>query len=315
MTRNLMIVMFTAGTLIGISGCAGPAATTSPTQELSFLEPYILIGESGKSVERTTSDITGRLFMHNFDILGRYAPAGDPNRFVIVVTNRDLLDAVQAGKPTAAFAAAVRIAITGNGKLTYVSFQNPDYWANAYLQEDYISASEQIARFKQDLIVTMPGMRGRFNHPYGGNQDRPLTAEALHTYRFQRQAESLDDLVTLANFSTFESAVATIERRLADSRELTKVFEKTVNEKKARLYGLALKGNSLEEQIITLLDTGQMKHTASLPYEILVLEGQVVMLPVDFRLSLSFPAMDRKTYQRLETLEVDITQLLKTLVE
>ncbi len=312
--HTLLILSLAAVPFLSTSCGAGRTAAPRP-QDSNYPEPYILIGESGRNVKRTASDIIGRLFMRNFEVLGKYAPAGDPGRFVIVVTNRDLLSAVQGSKPAAAFAAAVRIAITREGEMTYVSCQNPDYWANACFQEDYLSAAEQIARFKQDLLAAMPRMRGRFNRPFGNRGGRPLTHEALRNYRFQRRAESLDDLVTLATFNSFEEAVAAIEKRLAASRLITKVFEMTVPERQVMLFGLALGGDSGEKRIVTLLEGDKMKRTAGLPYEILVSENRVVMLPVRFRLPLSFPDMDRKTYSRLKVLEGDISSLMRTLVE
>ena len=313
--RHTPLILSLAAMLLMSASCGAGRTSGTLLPDSNHLEPYILIGESGRSIERTASDVIGRLFMRNFEILGKYAPANDPGRFVIVVTNRDLLKAVQGSKPAAAFTAAVRIAITGDGEMTYVSCQNPDYWANALLQEDYLSAADQIARFKQELLGAMPRLRGRFNRPFGGSRNRPLTPEGLRTYRFRRRAESFDDRVTLASFNSFEEAVAAIEKRLADSRELTKVFEKTVPGRQVKLYGLALGGDAGEKRILALLDTGKIKCTASLPYEMLVLENRVVMLPVRFRLPLSFPDMDRKTYRRLNALEGDITRLMRALVE
>ncbi len=313
--RYTLLILSLAAMPFICTSCGARGIAAPRPQDSNYLEPYFLIGESGRSVKRTASDIIGRLFMRNFEVLGKYAPADDPSRFVIVVTNRDLLNAVQGSKPAAAFAAAVRIAITREREMTYVSCQDLDYWASAYLREDYLSAAEQITRFKQDLLAAMPRMRGRFDRPFGGSRGRPLTPEALRNYRFQRRAESLDDLVTLATFDSFKEAVAAIEKRLAVSREITKVFEKAVPGRQAKLYGLALGGDSGEKQIVTLLDVEKTKRTASLPYEMLVLENRVVMLPVRFRLPLSFPDMDRKTYQRLEALDKDITRLMRSLVE
>ena len=315
MRNNLLILSLAAVALIGVSGCAGPMAVTPPPRDSSFLEPYVLIGESGRSVKRTVSDIIGRLFMGNFEILGRYSPAGDPDRFVIVVTNRDLLEAVQVSKPTAAFAAAIRIAVTREGELTYVACQNPDYWANAYFQEDYLSVSEQIARFKQELLKTMPRMRGRFNRPFGASSERPLSAEDIRVYRFHRRAETFDDRIILATFNSFEEAEATLEMNLATTQGITKVFEMKDPQSQWKLYGLALEGAGGEARIFSMLDQKKIKRTASLPYELLVLENQIVILPVRYRLPLSFPDMDRKTFRQLKVLDEKIMRSMSSLVE
>ncbi len=310
----LMLSLVFVATLC-ISGCAGPVTTAPPTEEVVGLEPYILVGESGRSGDRTASDIIGQLFMRNYQILGRYNPAGDPNRFVIVVANRYLLPAVPEDQPTAAFAVATRIAVTQENNLTWVSFQNPEYWANAFYQDDYPVVSDGVLAFKQDLMEIMPQMRGLLNRPFGGSSSQPLTPEALRTYRYTRQSESLDDLVVLAEFNSFNEALATVESRLADSQELSKVFELTIPGLNARLFGIALGGEPGEDALIALLAEGGLERSAGLPYELLVLENKVVMLPVRYRLPLSFPAMDRDAYSQVEILEQDITALLKTLVD
>ena len=310
----LMLSLVSVGAMC-MSGCAGPVTTAPPAEEVVGLEPYILVGESGRSGERTASDIIGQLFMRNHQILGRYNPAGDPNRFVIVVANRYLLPTVAEYQPTVAFAVATRIAVTQEDDLTWVSYQNPEYWANALYQEDYPAVSAGILAFKQDLMEIMPRMRGLLNRPFGGSSGQPLTPEALRTYRYNRQSESLDDLVVLAEFNSFDEALATVDNRLADSQELSKVFELTVPGLDARLYGIALGGETGDQEIIALLEEGGLERSASLPYELLVLENKVVMLPVRYRLPLSFPAMDRDVYNQVEILEQNITALLKTLVE
>ena len=87
-------------------------------QDMGPLQPYFLIGESGKSVERTAKELIGRLFMRNIEILGKYHPAGDPHRYVIVVTGPNLLAVAGRGKETGGYLAAMRIAITEVGELT-----------------------------------------------------------------------------------------------------------------------------------------------------------------------------------------------------
>lgn len=279
------------------------------------LEPYILIGESGKSIERTSKDIIGRLFMRNFEILGKYSPADDPDRYVIVVTNRDLLKVVDSDDNSALLVAAMRIAITRAGELTYVSCQNPEYWANAYLRHSYPSAAQHIIKFKRDVLKAMPPMRGRFNRPYGGSSTRPLSPAALREYRYRRRTASLDDIVTLATFSSFEAAITAIERGLDASEHVSKVFEKRISGRPMKLYGLALGSVSGERRIFALLDNSDMKRTAGLPYEIIVSGNQVLMLPVRYRLPLSFPDLDRKTYRQLKILDEEINQLLSSLFE
>lgn len=279
----------------------------------SFVEPYILIGETGKSVSDTEGDLVEAFFMNNIEILGRYSPADDPHRFVIAVTNRDLMKAVKRGKPSAAHAAVMRVAITEEGEMTYVTCQNPEYWGNAYFQDDYPKVAKNIDAFKEKLMRAMPKMRGRFNRQFGSN--RKFTAEDMRRYRYMFGMPYFEDSVKLGAFGSYEEAVETIERNLQTSSVCKKVFEKEIPDSRIKLYGIGLTSERGEAYFLPIIDVAKMKHTAAFPYDMLVIDNEVYMLHGRFRIAASFPDLTMMTFGRIMSTPGDIEELLGSLTE
>ncbi len=275
----------------------------------SFIQPYILIGETGKNISDTEGDLVESFFMNNIEILGRYRPAGDPHRFVIVVTNQDLIQAVKRGKPSAGYAAAMRVAITKEGEMTYVSCQNPEYWGNAYFQDDYPKVSKNIAAFKRKLMRALPKMRGRFNRQFGSS--RNFTAKDMRHYRYMFGMPYFEDSVKLGTFSSYEEAVETIERNLEISTTCEKVFGKEIPDKRVKLYGVGLGGDSGEGYFLPTIDVAKMKHTAALPYDLLVIDNEVYMLHGRFRIASSFPDLTMMTFGKIMSTPGDISEMME----
>lgn len=278
------------------------------------LKPFILIGESGKSVQKTVDAITGSIFMEDeIEILGKYNPLDDPDRFIIAVTNQDLIKAVKIGDPTTGFAAVMRLAITKQGEMTYVSCQNPVYWGNVFFQGDYPEVEEYFVAFQKKLMKSMPRIRGRFNRSFGSTVG--ITTEKLQHYRYGFRMPYFEEMINLGTFSNFSEAKKVIEKNLASSDVLVKVFEKEVPGKNVKLYGIGLRGPRGESSFFPTIDTGDWKHTASLPLEILVVDKKVLMLDGKFRIPVSFPDMPKRTFKKIRSTPDDIKALFETLVK
>ncbi|MFC1484254.1 hypothetical protein ACFL5M_03615 [Candidatus Neomarinimicrobiota bacterium] len=304
--------------LLGLILCStlssGDLPGGAPRPNTPFIEPYILLGESGKSVDITAKKIIGRFFMQNIEVLGKYSPANDPDRYVLVVTHPELQKAVRSDHPASAFTAVIRIGITTEGQMTYVSCQNPEYWANAFLQETYVEYADNFICMKGYLLDAMPKMRGRFRRTFGGNQVDGLTLEEVRQYQYNRRAESLENVITLIRFDSYQQAVANLDQRMETSISIEKVFELEFPEQEFKLIGIALKNPPLERRILEQLDSDKLKRTASLPLEILVEGKRVLMLSPRYRLPLSFPDLDRKSFRQLKKLQQELMQTLSTLV-
>ena len=64
-----------------------------------------------------------------------------------------------------------------------------------------------------------------------------------------------------------------------------------------------------------IIDIGTPKHTAFLPYEVLVVGKKVHMLHGRYRIALSFPDLTMGTFSKIMSTPGDIEELLEQLVK
>ncbi|NOZ08187.1 MAG: hypothetical protein GXO91_04840 [FCB group bacterium] len=286
---------------------------TSPNFAGDLLRPYILIGESGESVEKTTDELIRAMFMNNFELLGRYAPAGDSQRYVMVVSNELLKAAINIGPSKAALLGGIRIGITAKGKMTYISCQDPEYWANAYFQEDYPKVHLFIEKFKEDLLKAMPKFRMRSGIGFGSQTG--LSVQDLREYHFDRKgAPQLNAEILLHDYPDYTTAITTIGAKLEASSAVRQVFKFELPDKEVALFGVALTATPGEQKLVKLLDQAPRKNTAFLPLEILIVGHKVYLLDPLYRLPLSFPDMDKRSYKKLRKLVPELTDQLDSLL-
>lgn len=81
------------------------------------------------------------------------------------------------------------------------------------------------------------------------------------------------------------------------------------------LYGFALSGETGEGNFMPKIDLASPKHTAFLPYELLVDDNEAHMLHGRFRIALSFPDLTMGTFTKIMSMPGDIEDLLKQLAE
>lgn len=273
------------------------------------LQPYLEYAYQGTDIEAASEDIAGRIEAAGLRFLGRYAPADDPGRMIIVVTGDDLISAVAASAPTTGFALAMRVAITRQDGQLVLSSQNPPYWGNAYFQDGYPAVAGRIEAF----AATLAGALGGSGMGFGSAED--LSDKDLRRYHYMFGMPYFKDMVKLAKFPSFDEAVAAIEANLAASQVASKVFQVQVPDKTVRLYGIALGGERGESRFVPIIDFGERKHTAFLPYGLLVMDGEVVMLHGRFRIALSFPDLTMGTFSKIMATPGDIKKLMRTLTK
>jgi hypothetical protein len=108
--------------------------------------------------------------------------------------------------------------------------------------------------------------------------------------------EYFDEPSVLAEYGSFEEAVAAVESGLAAGQGgAAKVYRIDVPEKKEAVFGVALKGAGETDKyrddkfIMSEIDFKELRSTAHLPYEILVSGNKVYALYARFRIATSFP--------------------------
>ncbi len=149
----------------------------------------------------------------------------------------------------------------------------------------------------------MPRLRGRFNRSYGGHYTKPLTAGDLRTYRYKRRSEGLDDLAPLATFGSFGEAVAAVEEKLGATPGYDLVFKIQVPGREQMLFGVAISAEPGDADLLALPVPDDPDLTASLPLELLLADNTVYMLPIQYRVPLAAPGIEKRTFRRLKSLQ------------
>jgi hypothetical protein len=200
-------------------------------------------------------------------------------------------------------------------------------------------------RMKNDLENVAKALEktlGRIED-FGG---KGMSAKKLRTYHYLFGMEYFDEPSVLAEFDSYEAAIAAVEAGLEAKHEgVSKVFRIDVPNKKETVFGVAMAGKSgttkvtkeslpgQDEQFGTLMtgapeadayimrviDLGELKSTAHLPYEILVVDKKVLAQYARFRIAISFPSlkmMGNNSFMNImEAPEAIKNVLIKTVTE
>lgn len=289
-------------------------AAFSSISHSQTLKPYILGSVSELSVSETAGQVSENLKSNGFKILGEYMPAGDKNRWLIVFSSEELLQAAGRVGELSGFAAALRIGITEESGKVKITYTNPEYWLNAYFRDDYSKVESILRPVSSRLDAVMKASGSWFATPFGSNEG--FTGEELHSYRYMVGMQRFHNTVVLAEFNSYEDAIDKIESSLIKGvADVEKVYSLEIPGSKLKLYGFALGGDSGESKFLPVIDISAPKHTAFLPYEFLVLDNEVHMLHGRFRIAVSFPDLTMGTFTRIMSTPGDIKDLLESVVE
>ena len=249
-----------------------------------FLRPFIATSQTGKDFEQVVSATRERLTAANFDLAGEYRPYDGA---AIIVVSNDRLREAAIKSERGAYGAAIRVAVSRVGDEIQVSYNNPVYWANAYRMADDLQA------VGHDLAAALG------NGQAFGSGDRQLSADDLREYHYTFMMEYFDDPSYLNTFSSHAEAVSAVEAGLAAGAGGTgKVYRidlgKDPEGRQMTLFGVSLAGGeqqdcSGDEYIMSRIDRSSPRHTAHLPYEMLVYGNRVEALYARFRIAISWP--------------------------
>jgi hypothetical protein len=269
MSRRFSRVVFLGWALalfwLGSGGLAGAA---------DKLAPFVLASEESGDLKQVVQSTKDALKGQGFDIAGEYSPY--PGTQVIVVTNA-LLKKLAAEERGGAYLAGLRVSVTKAGDKVQVAYVNPEYFKYAYRVTKDVSPLT--AKLKSAL-----GAQTEF-----GSKGMP--ANKLKKYQYTFGMEYFDDEMPLKTYSSHKEAVDAIEKNLAGKAGGTsKVYRIDADGGTISVFGVALTdGSSGDKAIMEVVDFEQYKHSAHLPYELVVFDGKVEALHPRFRIAIDFP--------------------------
>lgn len=278
------------------------------------LKPYVLAYETTESVSSAKEKLFPALEKNNIHILGQYQPANDKNRWIVVFSSDELENAVKKTGGLTGFAAALRIGITNENGKTLVTYTNPLYWGNAYFRSDFDKVSSDYAALNTKLQNAMKASGNFSGTPFGSKDG--LSISELRKYHYMFGMPYFDDAIDLKKFDSYQAALAKVEASIKKGvPNVSMVYKVTIPGKELTLYGFALSGEDGESHFLPVIDIGKPKHTAFLPYEVLVTGNRVMMLHGRYRIALSFPDLTMGTFTKIMSTPGNIEDLLEQLVK
>ncbi|MDP3444930.1 MAG: hypothetical protein Q8T08_18885, partial [Ignavibacteria bacterium] len=188
------------------------------------------------------------------------------------------------------------------------------YWGNAYFRSDYSKVESEYKTLTTHLEAAMKAS-GTFKGTLFGSKNG-LSIKDLQKYHYMMGMPYFDDVVELGSFNSYTAAVAKVDAAVAKGVPNVKMLYKiSIPGKELTLYGFALSGENGESKFLPIVDIGDPKHTAFLPYEVLVNGNEVMMLHGRFRIALSFPDLTMGTFSKIMSTPGDIEDLLEQVVK
>ena len=275
------------------------------------LKPYTIGAISQSTVQEVVQQVNNALIEADFEVLGSYMPINDKDRVIIAFTSSDIKSAVSKVGDLSGFALAWRVAITAEEDGVIVSYNTPQYWGNAYFTKKFDKVKDLYKNYDSDITSALAKIGSGGGEQFGSKKG--LEEGRLQRYRYKVLMPQFEDTQELAKFDTYEDAVRTIDQKLENGvSDLTEVYAVALPDKKLKLYGIGLSGENGEGKFMPKIDISDPKHTAFLPYEILVVDNKVHMLHGRFRIALSFPDLSMGTFMKIVSTPGDIKDLMET---
>lgn len=239
-----------------------------------LLRPYVLSSNTRGDFVKTVIEVKEALIAGGFEFLGEYTPYADAH---LIVVTHDHLKRHLAKDRNLAFALAQRISITRVNGQIQVAYANPDYFQHAY----------RLGTSMLPLTQALQSVLGR-QETFGA---KGMTAEKLRHYHYSYGMEYFDDQLELASYPSHKKALRSLQAAL-DRHDggLHTIYRLDMKQEQVTIFGVAMTGESSgDEAIMSAVDWAPLRHSASLPYELVVDRRRVVALHPRFRLGIHFP--------------------------
>ena len=272
-SRFLNKIFFAIAAILFITGQAAAES----------LKPFILGDTPPGDLKQVADAVKLKVTAAGFEIVGSYSPFA--SAVVICVTNNDLKMAA-AKSFNGGFGAAQRISVTDVKGKIQVAYVNPAYLGTAYGLGKLESIS---SRLKTSLGAVKD---------FGSENGIPEQKLGPDRYRYAMFMPYFKDVDVFMEHPDYKTAVDTVEKNLAAGVGGTKkVYRIDLPGKQVSVFGIAIpkgdgidKGNKdTDKEIIDIVDYGELKHTAYLPYELMVDGNRVIALRARYRIALNFP--------------------------
>ena len=271
--------------------------------------PYYNCGQVSGDIKTTKEKVKAALVAKGFKITGGYYVANKTSMYVLTYSSKELRGACLKVKDRGIIAANLRVGFEKIGSKTEISMINPKYTFIGYLRDGYYSNKLVLDKVNENATAAIKSVGGQLVN-FGGK----LEEKELKKYHYMAMMPYFDDPIELKEFSSFEEAVATIEKNLKSKKGNTKrVYSLKYNKSQKAVYGVALLDKEKGEGHFLPL-VGQ-KHFTAMPYEIVVIGKEVTILHGKFRFAMYWPELSMNTFMKISSTPGEVEDILEALTE
>ncbi len=270
---------------------------------------YYKTGVIAGSLTEVKAKVKTTLLEKEFKMIGAYHPEGKSSLYVVVFSRKDLQIAGLKNSNRGALINTIRVGFLKKTGGYEVSFVNPEYLFRGYFGKAYTTHAVSLKKVNDDFKAQMKKLSGSLT-PFGGE----LSASDLERYHYMIGMPYFDDPVTLKEFDSFETGLATIKKNLeAKKGGCVKVYQLAYSKVKIAVFGVAL-SNKEKGEAHFLPIIGE-DHLAAMPYEIILVNNKATILHGRFRFALYWPTLTMGTFTKIMSTPGDVEDQLKMLTE
>jgi len=261
-------------------------------------KPYYMASSQAGEFSKTVIDTRLQITNSSFKVVGDYSPY--ENAHIFVLTNDVLLKAASESE-FGGYGAVIRVSVTAVEDAIQVAYVNPTYMTNLYHIPEVPDVSAELEKI--------------FGKGETFGSKRGKSKRSLKNYQYMMFMPEFDDHDKLGKFDSHQQALETVNANLTSGKyKLKKAFEVAIPGKDEVLIGVAIgDGEGADTVIMPIIDSGDKKHTAHLPYAVLVSGEQVYSQAGKFRIASAFPDLGMGTFMTISGAPDAIKKSLKQL--
>ncbi|MCK5338595.1 MAG: hypothetical protein KAJ50_07280 [Bacteroidales bacterium] len=255
--------------------------------------PYYKVATVKGSMSEVAASVRVALESKDFKVIGEYQPGNNDSLMVLCYTRKDFAGISLKFEDRGALAGVMKVGLKNNDGNIDVSMINPMYIFYAYFYEGIDPYIGQLEAMAKDVNAALSAIGNDFE-PFGGFEER----EDLEDYRYKIMMPYFTDPVELTEYNSFEEGLSVIRKNLdAGIGNTVKVYEVVYPGQKIALFGVGLLDP--EDGEADFLPTIGEDHVAAMPYEIILQDKEVTMLPGRYRIALHWPELGMGTFMKI----------------
>jgi hypothetical protein len=254
--------------------------STYAAEQTIILKPFTLAKVyKNKKLPEVASITRKQLLDAGFEIVGTYEPYVSTKIFV--VTDKSLLNTA-AKTEFGGFGATIRVSVTEKNNEIQVVHNNPTYMGIAYNMKDSLGST------RRHLASTLGYVKD-----FGGEG---IASDKLGDYNYAFGLEGFTGFMDLAEHKSHAEALKFVEAGFRKNlKNMKKVYRVDIPGKEQSVFGISLT-NDIKDQkflndqfVMDIIDDKDIRRSAHLPYELMVVGKRVIIMHPHFRLAVNFP--------------------------